>query len=118
MSTEVWIKTIDHSELGEVAGLQGKWKRFLDVSSASQGMVFGMGQLEPGETAGWHEHPEPELFFVLEGSALARWRDRGEEYERRIDPGKAFFKEGDVPHQMYNDGDTVFRGLYFKLGGL
>ena len=115
---ELWVKTLDPSELEHIEGLQGKWKRFLDASEQSQGMVFGMGELAVGETAGWHDHPEPELFFVLEGTALARWNVDGDIGEERLSPGKAFFKEGDVPHQMVNDGSTVFRGLFFKLGAV
>jgi quercetin dioxygenase-like cupin family protein len=78
-------------------------------------MVFGMGQLAPGEAAGWHEHPEPELFYVLEGTALGEWRDDDVIHQQRLVPGKAFFKAGWVPHRMTNDGPELFRGLFFKL---
>ena len=96
-------------------GLQGKWKRFLDASEASGGMVVGMGQLEVGEVAGWHEHPEPEMFFALEGRALAKWRDDEGEHEQEFESGQAFFKPGNVPHQMVNLTDGAFRGIFMEL---
>lgn len=114
-TADVWVKSVDSEELAGVTGLQGRWKRFLDASIASQGMVFGMGELAVGEVAGWHDHPEPELFYALEGEALARWRDQDGEHELPLNAGQAFFKESNVPHQMVNVGDGLFRGLFFKL---
>ena len=113
--SDTWIKSFDPAELVAIPGLQGKWKRFLDAGEPSGGMVVGMGQLEAGEVAGWHEHPEPEMFFVLEGRALAKWREDDGEHEQEFGPGQAFFKPGDVPHQMVNLTDGRFRGLFIKL---
>ncbi len=81
-------------------------------------MVVGMGELQAGEVAGWHEHPEPEMFFVLEGRALAKWRDADGEHEQEFCAGQAFFKPGNVPHQMVNLTDGAFRGIFIKLAQL
>lgn len=116
--SDVWVKTFDPEELAAVPGLQGRWKRFLDATEASGGMVVGMGALGPGEVAGWHEHPEPEMFFALEGRALARWRDADGEHEQEFGAGQAFFKPGDVPHQMVNLTEGTFRGVFIKLASL
>ncbi len=115
MDDSVWIKAIDYKALAPLDGLEGKWMRFLAPSEHSGGMIFGMGELAPGERAGWHTHPEPELFYVLEGSGVVRWEDDEGIHEHPFSSGQAFFKRGDVPHQMENVGDSIFRGLFFKL---
>lgn len=79
-------------------------------------MIFGMGELQPGEVAGWHEHPEPELFYVLEGDVEVRWREQESERRAELKPGMAFFKVGGVPHQMVNSSNSPMRGLFFKVG--
>jgi quercetin dioxygenase-like cupin family protein len=116
--SDIWVKTFDPAELAVIPGLQGTWKRFLDASEASGGLVVGMGALAAGETAGWHEHPEPEMFFVLEGTALAKWRDDDGEHQHELAAGQAFFKPGNVPHQMVNLTDGTFRGIFIKLAAL
>lgn len=113
--SEIWVKDFDPAELRAVPGLQGRWKRFLDASAESEGLIVGMGELGAGEAAGWHEHPEPEMFFVLEGEAIARWRDVDGEHEAELKAGQAFFKPGNVPHQMVNRLDATFLGVFIKL---
>lgn len=61
MSNQVWVKPVSSEQLGKVVGLEGRWLRWLSPNQENQGMIFGMGELQPGEVAGWHEHPEPEL---------------------------------------------------------
>lgn len=113
--SEVWVRSFDPAELRPLPGLQGTWKRFLDDSEDSGGLIVGMGQLAAGEVAGWHEHPEPEMFFILEGRAMARWRDESGEHEQEFGPGQAFFKSANIPHQMVNLTDGIFRGVFIKL---
>jgi len=115
MSDSVWVKTVSIDELKPVAGLQGTWRRYVDAAQANGGMIFGMGALQPGEVAGWHEHPEPEVFFVLTGQGEARWREGDTEQCADLLPGVAFYKVGNIPHQMVNTGDSPLTGVYFKL---
>ena len=117
-SNVAWVKTVSPQDLGPLAGLQGKWGRYLKPSTDSRGMIFGLGQLEKGEVAGWHDHPEPELFFVLEGRGEARWNEGGQEHRADLLPGVAFYKNGGIPHQMVNLGDTPLRGVFFKVAAL
>lgn len=116
MSDRVWVQQISASQLKPNPELQGRWRRWLAPSLESRAMIFGMGQLQPGEVAGWHVHPEPELFFVLEGEGEARWREGEEEKRQALRPGVAFFKVGGISHQMVNLGDTPLTGLFFKVG--
>lgn len=81
-------------------------------------MIFAMGQLQPSEVFGWDEHPEPEIFFVLEGRGEARWRDGGAEHHAELRPGIAFYKVGGVPHQLINLGDTPLTGVGFKVSSV
>ena len=115
MAEAVWVKAITPDILRPVAGLQGRWGRYVTPSLENSGMVFGLGELQPGEVAGWHEHPDPEIFFVLEGSGEALWRQDGLEHRAPLRPGTAFFKVGGIPHQMRNLGSSPLRGVYFKI---
>lgn len=111
-----WVRELRPEDLMSVPGLQGRWRRYLDAPEGSLAMVFGMGELGPAEVAGWHEHPEPELFFVLEGESIARWRESdGSEHSLPLRAGSAFYKRGGTPHQMVNTGGRPFRGVFFKL---
>jgi len=116
MADIVWVKEVTRDILRPFPGLQGLWGRLLAPSRENQGMIFGMGELQPGEDSGWHEHPEPELFFVLEGIGEAQWRQDGTEHCASLRPGVAFFKVGGIPHQMRNPGIVPFRGVVFKIG--
>jgi quercetin dioxygenase-like cupin family protein len=115
MSDTIWVKKISPDELAPVSGLQGTWHRWVDPSAENRAMVFGMGQLMPNEVAGWHEHPEPEIFFVIEGHGEARWKEGGREERAVLSPGVAFFKVGGIPHQMVNLGTEPLRGIFFKV---
>jgi quercetin dioxygenase-like cupin family protein len=117
MSGEVvWAKLLTPESLAPLAGTPGRWKRWLGPTPANRGMIFGMGELAPGDVFGWDEHPEPEVFFVLEGTGEARWRDAGSEHRAELRPGVAFFKVGGIPHQMLNLGSGPLRGVFFKVG--
>ena len=118
MTDTVWVKQIDRGALGPAKGLQGRWGRWVNPSQENRGLIFGMGELQPGEVAGWHEHPEPELFFVLEGQGQGRWQVDGQEHTADLLPGTAFYKIGGIPHQMINTGDQPFVGVFVKLGAV
>lgn len=118
MSERIWAKAISESDLQTVAGLQGGWWRYVTPEAANGNMIFGMGMLQPGEVAGWHEHAEPEIFFVISGQGEARWREDDIEYSAELLPGVAFYKVGNIPHQMVNKGNTPLTGVYFKVAPL
>jgi quercetin dioxygenase-like cupin family protein len=115
MSNTVWVQKVSSDELEPVPGLEGTWHRWLNPSTENRAMVFGMGQLLPNEVAGWHEHPEPEIFFVLEGQGEARWKEGGREQRAALLPGVAFFKVGGISHQMVNLGTVPLKGVFFKV---
>ncbi|MCK7504826.1 MAG: cupin domain-containing protein [Desulfobacterales bacterium] len=56
-------------------------------------MLLGFGVIKPGEAEGWHIHPpgEDEIFFVMEGQALAEWIFEGTAYREEISAGTAFY---------------------------
>lgn len=114
---EVWVKELSPSALLPLEGLQGLWKRWIRPSEANGQMIFGLGELQPGEVAGWHEHPESEVFFVLEGAGEARWKEAGQERRADLRAGCAFYKTGHIPHQIRNVGTGPLRGVFFKAGG-
>mgnify|MGYP005844885131 CR=1 FL=1 len=115
MADDVWVRTLSQDELRPIPGLQGRWRRYVDATEANRGMIFGMGVLQPGEVAGWHEHEEPEVFFVLSGQGEARWRADGQDHRADLRPGVAFFKVGHIPHQMVNTGGEPLTGVFFKV---
>jgi mannose-6-phosphate isomerase-like protein (cupin superfamily) len=114
----VWVKEISSDALAPIANFQGRWHRWVTPTAENRGMIFAMGQLQPSEVFGWDEHPEPEIFFVLEGRGEARWRDGGAEHHAELRPGIAFYKVGGVPHQLINLGDTPLTGVGFKVSSV
>lgn len=122
MDDKIWAKELRWNELFDanqaaVPGLQGHWRRWVSPSQANGNMVFGLGELAPGEVAEWHEHPEAEVFYVLAGRGAASWRIDGHEHQADLHPGVAFYKVGGIPHRMASVGDEPLRGVYFKAGG-
>jgi quercetin dioxygenase-like cupin family protein len=77
MADKVWVNEIKVDLLEPLEGFQGLWKRFVLPSPENLGMIFLMGKINPGEVAGWHAHPDPEIFFVLQGKGEARWKVEG-----------------------------------------
>ena len=117
MLENVWVGEVSADGLAEHPELEGRWHRFVGPTADNRGLTFGMGELEPGEVAGWHTHLEPEVFFVLEGTGEARWEEEadGEVVTDVLAPGRAFYKVGGVPHQMVNTGEVPLRGVFFKV---
>ena len=111
---EVWVKKFQENDLEHVPGINGKFKRYANPSKPGQRLIAALGKLEPGEDMGWHSHPEEEIFFVLSGNGLARWKHGDRIYEARLYPGVGFYKEGNIPHQMINTGDEPLLGFAAK----
>ena len=112
---DVWVKSLGTDELGPVPGFKGVWKRYVNPGHESQKLIFAMGMLQPGEDAGWHAHPEEEVFYVLSGRGRALWRIGEEIYEAELAPGKAFFKRSGIPHQLENTGSEPLIGIACKV---
>lgn len=111
---EVWVKQFREEELAPVPGIKGKFKRYANPSKPGQKLVAALGRLEPGEDMGWHSHPEEEIFFVISGNGLVRWKVGEEIHEAEIHPGCGFYKEGNVPHQMVNTSTEPLLGIAAK----
>jgi quercetin dioxygenase-like cupin family protein len=112
---QAWVRYWDRSELHPVPGIEGVWNRFIDASPENDGLVAGLGRLAPGETMGYHEHPESEVFFILEGEGQARWKLGEQEHVAELKPGVAFYKVGGVPHNMSNTGTIDLIGFVAKV---
>ena len=65
---------------------------------------------------GWHSHPEEEVFVVISGVGIVRWEEDSLIKEAEVGPGYAFYKEGNVPHQMVNTGIEPLVGFVSKVG--
>jgi quercetin dioxygenase-like cupin family protein len=114
-SGPVWVRQLNSDDLRAVTGLQGRWARYVTPSAGNAGMVFGLGQLAPGEVSGPHAHPDPEIFLVLEGQGEAHWEEGGEAHSAELRSGVAFYKVGGIPHHMVNSGSEPLTGVFFKV---
>ncbi|MBE2269531.1 MAG: cupin domain-containing protein [Anaerolinea sp.] len=116
MNDTAWVKSIDSVELKGSALLKGKWARMVDLSSPqARGLIFIVGEIEPGMATGWHEHPEDEVFLVLSGHGVVRWRLEDQQYEAAVEPGSAFFKRGGIAHEMEASTDAPLFGIGVKV---
>ena len=115
MEPIVWVKQYKEEELSPVPGIAGRWKRYVDSRETNERLISGLGRLEPGEDMGWHSHPEEEVFFVLAGHGTVRWKVNDQVHEAEVEPGSAFYKVGNVPHQMVNTGTEPLLGIFAKV---
>jgi quercetin dioxygenase-like cupin family protein len=74
----------------------------------SEGLVAGVSTLEPGGELAMHSHAPPEVYYVLEGSALVTV----DGVERKVSAGAAVFIPGDAPHGVRNPFDLTFKVFY------
>ena len=111
----VWVREFKEDELKPLQGIAGRWKRFVDPNETGQRLISGLGILEPGEDMGWHSHPEEEVFVVISGNGIVRWEQDGKVQEAEVSPGFAFYKVGNVPHQMVNTGSEKMIGVVSKV---
>jgi mannose-6-phosphate isomerase-like protein (cupin superfamily) len=115
MKPTVWVKQYEEAELSPVPGIAGRWKRYIDGDDTGERLISGLGRLEPGEDMGWHSHPEEEVFFIVSGRGTVRWEVDNRVHEAEVEPGCAFYKVGDVPHQMLNTGTEPLVGIFAKV---
>ena len=110
-----WVKSIDEAPLKEVAMIRGRWGRMVELTGDGEsGLILAVGRMEPGTVAGWHDHPEDEVFLVFQGRGKVRWRIGDQEFEAEVGPGSAFFKRGGIPHNMEVTGDETLVGVGVK----
>jgi len=77
-------------------------------------MLLGYSVIAPGEGRAWHSHPlgEDEIFFILEGKALAEWVFDGRKCQQEIEAGTAFYTPGKTEHNITNIGEMELRAVY------
>lgn len=67
-------------------------------------------ELAPGKSLPVHKTPVDVLFYVLEGNGEI---SIGEE-KQLVEPDTLVESPKDIPHGLYNSGDTLFRVLVVK----
>ncbi len=115
MNATVWVRNVSSVELKAAAGIAGLWGRLVTPSVENDGMIVGLGMIPAHTDMGWHEHPEAEVFLVLEGVGDASWIEDGRVETASLEPGSAFYKLGGVSHRMTNNGDSALVGAFFKI---
>ncbi|MEX0822245.1 MAG: dimethylsulfonioproprionate lyase family protein [Rhodothermales bacterium] len=70
---------------------------------------MGVAVLEPrGGQVPWHNHPQEEVYFVIEGTGEMCIGDE----RQTLKAGQAVFIPPDAYHQLTNTGDVPLRMLY------
>jgi quercetin dioxygenase-like cupin family protein len=70
-----------------------------------QESIVTLVEFQPGQKAPWHMHPgAQEIFFVLEGNAMAEIEGRG---AAMIKAGEVVLIAADVPHTVRNDDTNM-----------
>ena len=92
----------------------GIWRRLVSDEETEEGLIFGHGVIQPGDGRGWHKHPpgEDETFFVIEGEALAEWKEGGETHSQAIGSGTAFYTPGDLENNITNIGQYPLKAVF------
>jgi quercetin dioxygenase-like cupin family protein len=115
MSERVWVRSLHQVALSSQPGIKGSFGRLIQPSVENGGLVMGKGVLPPGCYMGWHAHPEPEVFLVLEGEGEASWEEGGQRRTAKLESGSAFFKIGGIEHRMANTGSRDLVGVFVKI---
>ena len=115
MTESVWVRSLHEVTLSSQPGIKGSFGRLIQPSAENSGLVMGKGVLPPGCDMGWHAHPEPEVFLVLEGEGEASWDEGGQRHTANLEPGSAFFKVGGINHRMANTGSRDLIGVFVKI---
>ncbi|MDB5660316.1 MAG: cupin protein [Cypionkella sp.] len=86
LQTETWTDPVRGSV---------RWKTLIsgDVT-ATDTLVCGIAIMSPGDTFALHSHPQPELYFGLEGEVDVQINGTA----HRLKPGVALFIPGDAVH--------------------
>jgi uncharacterized RmlC-like cupin family protein len=114
-NSQVWVRHFREEELHPIKGIAGKWNRYVNGDATGLKLISGLGMLSPGEDMGWHSHPEEEMFYVISGHGIVRWEQDGVIHEKEVEAGYAFYKVGNIPHQMENTGEEPFLGVFAKV---
>lgn len=82
------------------------------VASSMWGGIF---VVEPGARTGIHHHGEQDtIVYVLEGTALVRWGERGE-FRATVNPGDFLYVPAWLPHQEINESaEKPFRWVVVR----
>lgn len=77
-------------------------------ATPSAGLVAGVTIVAPGGMLALHSHAPPEIYYVLEGSAVVTI----DGVARTIAPGAAVFIPGHARHAIHNPFDATFKIFY------
>ena len=77
-------------------------------TTPSNGLVAGVSTLEPGGAWALHSHAQPEVYFILEGTATVTI----DGVDRTVTPGAAVFIPGHARHTVRNASDAPFKIFY------
>ena len=83
----------------------GRWLGVIPQSD----VLMGVLELAPGATYPAHQHPAPEIYYVMSGTA--EWTVGDETFV--AEPGTAIYHPPGALHRMINTGDDVLRLVYF-----
>jgi quercetin dioxygenase-like cupin family protein len=79
-----------------------------DTKLLANGVHFGTFVLQPGTTYPAHNHPAPEIYFILEGTA-DWWVD---DEHQRVKPGSIILHRPHAVHGWRNDGDRPLKAVW------
>ncbi|MFZ4439206.1 MAG: cupin domain-containing protein [Syntrophales bacterium] len=110
------VQTIHIDEVQERTPLGGggAWRRLISDEGTETGLIFGFGIIQPGDSRGWHKHPpgEDETFFLIEGEAMAEWKEGDKMFRKVLIAGSAFYTPGDMDNNVTNVGVTPLKAVF------